>query len=63
MLITDREFAAQMGPALAKLKKRPLVIDVDDPLYSGPGERLGKVEYEDFIANGRSGFRLVTADG
>jgi fatty-acyl-CoA synthase len=56
VLITDREFAAQVGPALAKLKKRPLVIDVDDPLYSGPGERLGKIEYEDFIATGDPGF-------
>ena len=56
VLITDRELAAQMGPALAKLKKRPLVIDVDDPLYSGPGERLGKIEYEDFIAKGDPNF-------
>ena len=56
VLITDREFAAQIGPALAKLKKRPLVIDVDDPLYSGPGERLGKIEYEDFIAKGDPNF-------
>ena len=52
VLITDREYAAQVGPALAKLKKHPLVIDVDDALYSGPGERLGKIEYEDFIAKG-----------
>ena len=56
VLITDREFSAQIGPALAQLKKRPLVIDVDDPLYTGPGERLGKVEYEDFIANGDPDF-------
>jgi fatty-acyl-CoA synthase len=55
-LITDREFAAQVGPALAKLKKRPLVIDVDDPLYTGAGERLGKIEYEDFIAKGDPNF-------
>ena len=55
-LITDREFAAQVGPALAKLKKRPLVIDVDDALYSGQGERLGKIEYEDFIAKGDADF-------
>jgi fatty-acyl-CoA synthase len=52
-LITDREFAAQVGPALARLKRRPLVIDVDDALYTGPGERLGEIEYEDFIAAGR----------
>ncbi|MBY0530923.1 MAG: acyl-CoA synthetase [Xanthobacteraceae bacterium] len=56
VLITDREFAAQVGPALAKMKKRPLVIDVDDPLYSGPGERLGKIEYEKFIAAGDPDF-------
>ncbi len=41
VLITDREYAAQVGPALARMKKPPLVIDVDDPLYTGPGERLG----------------------
>ena len=56
VLITDREFAAQVGPALAKLKKPPLVIDVDDALYTGPGERLGKIEYEDFIAAGDASF-------
>lgn len=56
VLITDREFAGQVGPALAMLKKRPLVIDVDDELYSGPGERPGKVEYEAFIARGDPDF-------
>ncbi len=55
-LITDREYAAQVGPALARLKKPPLVIDVDDPLYTGPGERLGTIEYADFIAAGDPGF-------
>jgi 3-(methylthio)propionyl---CoA ligase len=52
VLITDREYAAQVGPALARMKKKPFVIDVDDPLYTGPGERLGTIEYEDFIAAG-----------
>ncbi len=52
VFITDRVFAGVVGPALKKLKKRPLVIDVDDPLYSGPGERLGSLEYEKFIAGG-----------
>ncbi len=42
VLITDREYAAQVGPALARLKQPPLVIDVDDPLYTGPGERLAR---------------------
>ena len=56
VLITDREYAAQVGPALARMKKPPLVIDVDDPLYTGPGERLGGIEYEDFIATGDPDF-------
>jgi fatty-acyl-CoA synthase len=56
VFITDRVFAGVVGPALAKLKKKPLVIDVDDPLYTGPGERLGEVEYERFIAGGDPGF-------
>jgi fatty-acyl-CoA synthase len=56
VLITDREFAAQVGPALAQLKRRPLVIDVDDPLYTGPGDRLGEMTYEDFIATGEPRF-------
>jgi len=32
------------------------VIDVDDALHSGPGERLGKIEYEEFIAKGDPDF-------
>jgi fatty-acyl-CoA synthase len=57
VLIADREFAGQVGPALGQLRKKPLVIDVDDALYTGPGERLGKVEYEQFIAKGDPDFR------
>ena len=56
VLVTDREFSGQVGPALAKLKKRPLVIDLDDALYSGPGDRLGGIEYEEFIAKGDPSF-------
>jgi fatty-acyl-CoA synthase len=56
VFITDRVFAAVVGPALAKMKKKPLVIDVDDPLYTGPGERLGSMEYEKFIAGGSKDF-------
>ena len=56
VFITDRVFASVVGPALKKLKKKPLVIDVDDPLYTGPGECLGKVEYEQFLKQGKSDF-------
>ncbi len=55
-LITDRSFAAVVGPALKKLQAKLLVIDNDDPLYTGPGERLGEVEYEDFLKRGDPAF-------
>src|SRR5712692_5833070 len=56
VLITDRVFAAVTGPALRKLGRKALVIDVDDPLYTGPGERLGQVEYEAFLKSGDPDF-------
>jgi fatty-acyl-CoA synthase len=56
VLITDREFSAAVGPALAALERRPLVIDLDDPLHAGPGERLGEMEYEEFVAGGAPDF-------
>jgi fatty-acyl-CoA synthase len=56
VLITDREFAPTIKGALALLKSKPLVIDVDDPEYAGPGARLGETDYESFIAAGDPGF-------
>jgi len=56
VVITDREFSKVMKEALALCKSKPLVIDYDDPEYSGPGERLGAIEYEDFIAQGDPDF-------
>ena len=41
ILITDREFSPIVKAALAQMKVRPDVIDVDDSEYSGPGELLG----------------------
>jgi fatty-acyl-CoA synthase len=52
VVIVDREFAPTMARALAQCRVKPLVIDVDDALYEGPGERIGEVEYEAFVAGG-----------
>ncbi|HEY4311835.1 MAG TPA: acyl-CoA synthetase [Pirellulales bacterium] len=52
VVITDREFSSTIREALKLCKVRPLVIDIDDPEYDGPGERLGNIEYEEFIAAG-----------
>ncbi|MBC7136766.1 acyl-CoA synthetase [Oceanibaculum nanhaiense] len=56
VLITDREFAGTVAAALRQVRVRPLVIDIDDPLYDGPGERLGSMDYEAFIAGGDPDF-------
>ena len=56
ILISDREFAGTIAAALAKVARKPLVIDVDDPEYDGLGERLGGMDYEAFIAGGDPGF-------
>jgi fatty-acyl-CoA synthase len=55
VLITDREFSATIAEALRMLPKRPLVIDIDDPLASG-GERIGELTYEEFLAEGDPDF-------
>ena len=54
VLITDREFAPVIAQALRILKdehgRQPIVIDVCDTEYTGPGERLGAHEYEALLA-------------
>ena len=57
VLITDREFARVVAKAI-ELANRPdlIVIDVDDPEYSGPGERVGTLEYEALLETGSPDF-------
>jgi fatty-acyl-CoA synthase len=56
VLIVDREFSPMAKAALAINAEQgvaaPFVVDVDDPVYEGPGERIGEVEFEDWIAAG-----------
>ena len=52
LLITDREFAPTISAALASVDRELLVIDVDDPIYDGPGQRIGALDYEAFLAQG-----------
>jgi len=56
VLITDREFSAVSKAAIEKLKTKPIVIDIDDPQYTGAGERIGETDYESFIATGDPDF-------
>ncbi len=58
VLVVDREFTPLAGEALAILgaagQSRPFIVDVDDPVYRGPGERIGDVDYEAWLAAGDS---------
>jgi fatty-acyl-CoA synthase len=55
-LITDREFSKVAKEALSNCKAKPLVIDYDDPEFTGAGERLGTIEYEDLLRDGDPDF-------
>jgi fatty-acyl-CoA synthase len=54
VVLTDREFAPVMAEALRLLAethgRRPLVVDVCDSEYTGPGDTVGTHRYEDWIA-------------
>ena len=54
VLITDREFSPVIVKALEILRsehgRQPVVIDVCDSEYAGPGERVGTHEYEALLA-------------
>jgi fatty-acyl-CoA synthase len=56
VLITDRMYADVIRDALACCGVNPIVIDVDDTEYDGPGERLGTLEYEAFLESGDPAF-------
>ncbi|WP_439495929.1 acyl-CoA synthetase [Bosea sp. (in: a-proteobacteria)] len=62
VLIADREFSKTVKAALELCKVKPLVIDYDDPVYDGPGERLGSLEYEDFLVTGDQDFAWAMPD-
>ena len=55
VLLTDREFAATIKAALALVKKKPVVIDYDDPEFPQSSAKLGE-DYEGFIASGDPDF-------
>ena len=52
-LFTDREFSGTVARALELMPadRRPLVIDVDDPEFSG-GEALGTLDYATLLSEG-----------
>jgi fatty-acyl-CoA synthase len=57
VLLSDREFSATVREALKLMKSaKPVVIDYDEREFDIPGERLGQMTYEEFIATGDPDF-------
>src|SRR5215216_1403356 len=53
VLLTDREFSATVREALKLMNSaKPVVIDYEEQEFDVPGERLGQMTYEEFIATG-----------
>ena len=52
VLLVDREFADLMRSVLPAVERPIFVVDVDDPLYTGPSERIGQIEYEALLDSG-----------
>jgi fatty-acyl-CoA synthase len=50
-VLVDREFSTVMRSVLPAVERPILVVDVDDPVYQGPGERIGEIEYEALLAS------------
>jgi fatty-acyl-CoA synthase len=61
VLITDTEFAPVIEQALAQLEHKPIVIDIADTMGPG-GERLGTMDYEEFLATGDPAFQEITPE-
>jgi fatty-acyl-CoA synthase len=51
-VLVDREFSRVMSAALENVPQAVIVIDVDDPQYTGDGERIGEIEYEALLDSG-----------
>jgi fatty-acyl-CoA synthase len=60
ILIVDKEYAKLARDALPLMKGRhPIVVDYVDPEFPVEGERLGKIDYEHFVASGDPEFAWV----
>ncbi|MEZ5826970.1 MAG: acyl-CoA synthetase [Hyphomicrobiales bacterium] len=56
VLIGDTEYASVLKEALGKVKVKPLLIDYRDLQTGVEGERMGDLDYEDFLASGDPDF-------
>ena len=59
VLFVDTEYSPVVEKALTLVKKKLLVIDIIDPMYSGDGKRLGEMDYEAFLDEGDANFKYA----
>jgi fatty-acyl-CoA synthase len=60
VLIVDKEFSKLAKDALALMPApHPIVIDYVDPEYAVAGERVGAIDYEQFVASGDPEFQWI----
>lgn len=56
VLMVDREFSQLAHEAVQLAKANPIIIDINDPEFDGPGELIGEMDYEAFIKDGDPAF-------
>lgn len=60
VLIVDKEFSKLARDALALMQApHPIVIDYVDPEFAVDGERVGSIDYEQFVASGDAAFEWL----
>ncbi|MEM7258600.1 MAG: acyl-CoA synthetase [Pseudomonadota bacterium] len=52
VLLTDTAFYQTVAEALQQLDHSIIVIDIEDPFVTEPRQRLGTIEYEEFLQTG-----------
>ena len=62
VVLIDREYSLIMREAVARCSRDLLIIDVDDPIYTGDGNAIGSIDYERFIAGGDAEFAWQLPD-
>ena len=63
ILIVDKEFSKLAKDALGLMQgPHPIVIDYVDPEFAVDGERVGSIDYEQFLASGDAAFDWLWPD-
>ena len=62
MILVDREFSSVIKLALHRIENPPIIINVEDDMYDGPGEILGNLLYEQFLQTGDENFEAKLPD-